>query len=188
MAQASTLHDAFLDELRDIYHAEKQITKALPKLVQAASDKSLAKAFADHLRETEGHVSRIEQTFDLLGESAQAKACEGMKGILDEGKSILQEDFDECARDATLIAAAQRVEHYEIAAYGALVAWARTMRHDAAADLLQKNLNEEKAADSRLSALAEGGINQSAAELAHPELSASVDDAPARNRKSTKST
>ena len=169
MAQASTLHDAFLDELRDIYHAEKQITKALPKLVQAASDKSLAKAFADHLRETEGHVARIEQTFDLLGESAQAKACEGMKGILDEGKSILQEDFDECTRDASLIAAAQRVEHYEMAAYGSLVAWARTMRHDEAADLLQKNLNEEKAADDRLSALAEGGINQSAAELAHPE-------------------
>ena len=115
MAQTSTLHDAFLDELRDIYHAEKQITRALPKMVHAASDKSLAKAFADHLRETEGHVARIEQTFDLLGELA-AKTCEGMKGILEEGRSILEEDFDEFTMDASLIAAAQRVEHYEIAA------------------------------------------------------------------------
>jgi ferritin-like metal-binding protein YciE len=180
MAQASTLHDAFLDELRDIYHAEKQITKALPKMVTAASDSSLAKAFSDHLRETEGHVSRIEQAFDLLGESVKAKPCEGMKGILEEGKSILAEDFDANAMDASLIAAAQRVEHYEMAAYGTLVAWARSMQHDDAADLLEQNLEEEKAADQKLTALAEGGINQSAAELAHPELEAEADDAPAR--------
>ena len=187
MAQASTLHDAFLDELRDIYHAEKQITKALPKMVQAASDKSLAKAFADHLRETEGQVTRIEQAFDLLGEPIKAKPCEGMKGILEEGRSILEEDFDECAMDASLIAAAQRVEHYEMAAYGSLVAWARTMRHDDAADLLQQNLDEEKAADEKLSALAEGGINQSAAELAHPEVEAEADDdAPKRGARTRK--
>jgi len=180
MAQASTLHDAFLDELRDIYHAEKQITKALPKMVQAASDKSLAKAFADHLRETEGQVARIEQTFELLGESARTKTCEGMKGILEEGKAILQEDFDDITMDASLIAAAQRVEHYEMATYGTLVAWARSMQHDDAADLLQQNLEEEKAADEKLSALAEGGINQSAAELAHPELAADADDVASR--------
>jgi ferritin-like metal-binding protein YciE len=177
MAQASTLHDAFLDELRDIYHAEKQITKALPKMVQAASDKSLAKAFADHLRETEGQVARIEQTFELLGESARTKTCEGMKGILEEGKAILQENFDEVTMDASLIAAAQRVEHYEMATYGTLVAWARSMQHDDAADLLQQNLEEEKAADEKLSALAEGGINQSAADLAHPEMAADAEDA-----------
>jgi len=176
MAQTSTLHDAFLDELRDIYHAEKQITKALPKMVQAASDKSLAKAFANHLRETEGQVARIEQTFDLLGETVRAKPCEGMKGILEEGKAVLDENFDECTMDASLIAAAQRVEHYEMAAYGSLVAWARSMQHDEAADLLQQNLDEEKAADETLSALAEGGINQSAAELAHPEMEAEADD------------
>ena len=186
MAQASTLHDAFLDELRDIYHAEKQITKALPKMVKAASDTSLAQAFADHLRETEGQVTRIEQTFDLLGEPIKAKPCEGMKGILEEGKSILEEDFDHHTMDASLIAAAQRVEHYEMAAYGSLIAWARSMQHDEAADLLQQNLEEEKAADEKLSALAEGGINQSAAELAHPEMQTEADDAPARQTRQRK--
>jgi ferritin-like metal-binding protein YciE len=169
MAQASTLHDAFLDELRDVYHAEKQITKALPKMVKAASNKSLAQAFADHLKETEGHVARIEEAFSTLGETVRAKPCEGMKGILEEGKSILAEDFDECTMDASLIAAAQRVEHYEMAAYGSLVAWARSMQHNEAADLLQQNLDEEKAADKKLSALAEGGINESAALTAHAE-------------------
>jgi ferritin-like metal-binding protein YciE len=184
MAQVSTLHDAFLDELRDIYHAEKQITKALPKLVRAASNKTLARTFADHLRETEGQVARIEQAFELLGESASAKPCEGMKGILGEGASILEENFDEPTMDASLIAAAQRVEHYEMAAYGSLVAWARSMQHDEAADLLQQNLEEEQAADEALSALAEGGINQSAAELAHPEMESEADDAAAtRTRK-----
>ena len=182
MAQASTLHDAFLDELRDIYHAEKQITRALPKMVKAASDATLAQAFADHLLETEGQLARIEQTFDVLGETVKAKTCEGMKGILEEGNAIIQEEFDECAMDASLIAAAQRVEHYEIAAYGSLVAWARSMKHDEAADLLQLNLDEEKAADEKLTALAEGGINQSAAEQAHGELALEADDAVARPR------
>ena len=177
MAQASTLHDAFLDELRDVYHAEKQITKALPKMVKAASNKSLAQAFADHLKETEGHVARIEEVFSSLGETVKAKPCEGMKGILEEGKSILAEDFDECTMDASLIAAAQRVEHYEMASYGSLVAWARSMQHNEAADLLQQNLDEEKAADKKLSALAEGGINESAALTAHPEP-ARVDEKP----------
>ncbi len=180
MAQASTLHDAFMDELRDIYHAEKQITKTLPKMVRAASSRSLAQAFADHLRETEGHVARIEQTFDLLGETVKARPCEGMKGILEEGDAILQEDFDECAKDASLIAAAQRVEHYEMAAYGTLVAWARSMQHDEAADLLQQNLEEEQAADEALSALAEGGINQAAAEQAHPEIASEANETSTR--------
>jgi len=182
MAQASTLHDAFLDELRDIYHAEKQITKALPKMVKAATDTTLAQAFADHLLETEGQLARIEQTFDVLGETVKAKTCEGMKGILEEGNAIIQEEFDECAMDASLIAAAQRVEHYEIAAYGSLVAWARSMKHDEAADLLQLNLDEEKAADEKLTALAEGGINQSAAEQAHGEPALEADDSAASSR------
>jgi ferritin-like metal-binding protein YciE len=184
MAQASTLHDAFLDELRDVYHAEKQITKALPKMVKAASNKSLAQAFADHLKETEGHVARIEEAFSTLGETVKAKPCEGMKGILEEGKSILAEDFDECTMDASLIAAAQRVEHYEMAAYGSLVAWARSMQHDEAADLLQQNLDEEKAADKKLSALAEGGINRSAAQTAHPDMGPARADSKAQPAKS----
>jgi ferritin-like metal-binding protein YciE len=180
MAQAATLHDAFLDELRDMYHAEKQLTKALPKLAKAASDRSLAKAFQDHLRETEQHVARVERAFNSLGESPKAKPCDGMKGIIEEGKSIMQEDFDGITMDAALIAAAQRAEHYEMAAYGTLVAWARTMQHEEAADLLQQNLDEEKAADEKLSALAEGGINRSAAELAHPEIESVADDKPQR--------
>jgi ferritin-like metal-binding protein YciE len=187
MAQASTLHVAFLDELRDVYHAEKQITKALPKMVKAASNKSLAQAFADHLKETEGHVARIEEAFSTLGESVKAKPCEGMKGILEEGKSILAEDFDECTMDASLIAAAQRVEHYEMAAYGSLVAWARSMQHNEAADLLQQNLDEEKAADKKLSALAEGGINRSAAQTAHPDMEPSRADQNARRAKGKRS-
>jgi ferritin-like metal-binding protein YciE len=187
MAQASTLHDAFLDELRDVYHAEKQITKALPKMVKAASNRSLAQAFADHLKETEGHVARIEEAFSTLGESVKAKPCEGMKGILEEGKSILAEDFDECTMDASLIAAAQRVEHYEMAAYGSLVAWARSMQHNEAADLLQQNLDEEKAADKKLSALAEGGINRSAAQTAHPDMEPSRADQKARRAKGKRS-
>jgi ferritin-like metal-binding protein YciE len=167
MATARTLHDAFLDELRDIYHAEKQITKALPKMVKTASDSALAKAFSDHLKETEEQIARIERAFESLGETPRTKVCDGMKGIIEEGKSILEEDFEEFTMDASLIAAAQRVEHYEMAAYGSLVAWARSMGHDEAADLLQQNLEEEQGADETLSSLAEKGINRAAAERAH---------------------
>jgi ferritin-like metal-binding protein YciE len=187
MAHAWTLHDAFLDELGDIYHAEKQLTKALPKMAKAASDKSLARAFQDHLRETEQHVARVERTFASLGESVKAKPCEGIRGIIAEGNSIMHEDFDDMTMDASLIAAAQRVEHYEMAAYGALIAWARTMQHEEAANLLQQNLDEEKAADEKLSALAEGGINQSAAQHAHSELTSTASDTSSGRRKRARS-
>ena len=164
MAEAGTLHDAFIDELRDTYDAERQLTKALPKLAKAASSAPLREAFQSHLAETQGQIERLEQVFQSLDEKVRGKHCDGIAGIIEEGKSIMEEDFDDDTMDACLIAAGQRAEHYEMAAYGTLVAWARAMGHSDAADLLQETLDEEKAADEKLSSLAEGGINQSAAE------------------------
>jgi ferritin-like metal-binding protein YciE len=169
MAEAQTLHDAFLDELRDLYDAEKQLTKALPQLAKAASDPKLRQAFETHLEETRGHVERLEQVFESLDEKASGKHCDGIAGIIEEGKSIMEEEFDDRTMDACLIAGGQRAEHYEMAAYGTMVAWAEAMGHTDAAQLLQQTLDEEKAADKKLSGLAEGGINQSAADMAHPD-------------------
>jgi ferritin-like metal-binding protein YciE len=167
MAAAITFHDAFIDELRDAYDAEKQLTKVLPKLAKAASSSELRSAFEKHLEETRGHVTRLEQVFESINERARPKHCEGIAGIVEEGKSIMEEAFERTTMDACLVAAGQRAEHYEMAAYGTLVSWARAMGHVEAADLLQQTLNEEKAADKRLTALAEDGINEDAAELAH---------------------
>jgi ferritin-like metal-binding protein YciE len=169
MANRGTLHEAFIDELRDTYDAERQVTKALTKLAKAATNPDLREAFQTHLEETQGQISRLEQVFEGLGERARGKHCDGMAGIIEEGKSIMEEDLDEDAMDACLIAAGQRAEHYEIAAYGTLVAWAQAMGHEDAVALLQENLDEEKAADVKLSELAEGGINESAAAMAHPD-------------------
>jgi ferritin-like metal-binding protein YciE len=169
MAEAGTLHDAFIDELRDTYDAERQLTKALPKLAKAATNPKLREAFESHLEETQGQIERLEQVFESLDEKVRGKHCEGIAGIIDEGKSIMEEDFDDTTMDACLIAAGQRAEHYEMAAYGTLVAWAQAMDHTEAAKLLQQTLEEEKAADKKLSGLAEGGINQSAADAAHDD-------------------
>ena len=169
MANAATLHEAFVEELRDTYDAEKQLTKALPKLAKAASSAGLKRAFETHLEETRGQIKRLEEVFAGLDEQVRGKHCDGIAGIIEEGKSIMEEGFADSTMDACLIAAGQRAEHYEMAAYGTLVAWARAMGHDEAADLLQENLDEEKAADEKLSSLAEGGINQEAADAAHPE-------------------
>ena len=180
MAAAGTMHDAFLDELRDTYDAEKQLIKALPKLAKTASSAELRSAFENHLEETRGHVERLEQVFASLEEKARGKHCEGIAGIIEEGKSIMEEEFDDAAMDACLIAAGQRAEHYEMAAYGTLVAWARAMGHTEAANLLQETLDEEKAADEKLTTIAEGGINQDAAERAHPEDEEEEEVQPAR--------
>jgi ferritin-like metal-binding protein YciE len=168
MADTGTLHDAFIAELRDVYDGERQLTKALPRLAKAATNPTLRDAFESHLEETNGHIERLEEVFANLDEKARGKHCEGIAGIIEEGKSIMEEEFDEATMDACLIAAGQRAEHYEMAAYGTLIAWARAMGHDQTADLLQETLDEEKAADEKLSQLAEAGINQSAAEAAHP--------------------
>ena len=169
MAEAATLHDAFIEELRDTYDAEKQLTKALTKLAKAASNPELQEAFETHLEETQGHISRLEQVFQSLDEKVRGKHCDGIAGIIEEGKAMMEEDFDDETMDACLIAAAQRAEHYEMAAYGTLVAWAQAMGHTEAAELLKETLDEEKATDQKLTSLAESGINESAAEAAHPE-------------------
>lgn len=167
MPKTKSLHDMFIDELRDAFDAEKQLIKALPKLARAAVSDELCAAFEEHLAETEGHVDRLEQVFATLDEKPRGKHCDGIAGIIEEGKSVLDEDIDEVAIDACLIAAGQRAEHYEMAAYGSLVAWAKAMGHEEAAELLEQTLEEEKAADDKLSSLAESGINQQAAKAAH---------------------
>jgi ferritin-like metal-binding protein YciE len=176
MAEPGTLHDAFIDELRDTYDAERQLLKALPKLAKASTSPKLRAAFEAHLEETRGQVERLEEVFASLDEKVRGKHCDGIAGIIEEGKSVMEEDFDEVTMDACLIASGQRAEHYEMAAYGTLVAWARAMGHDDAADLLQQTLDEEKAADQKLSTLAEGGINEKAASAAHPD--SEEEDAP----------
>ena len=169
MADAGTLRDAFIDELRDAYDAEKQLTKALPRMAKAASSPELRIAFEEHLEETRGQIERLEQVFGSLDEKVRGKHCDGIAGIIEEGKSVMEEDFDDATMDACLIAGGQRAEHYEMAAYGTLIAWAKAMGHMDAVDLLQQTLDEEKAADEKLSALAEGGINQNAADASDME-------------------
>jgi ferritin-like metal-binding protein YciE len=156
------LHDLFLDELADLLSAETQLTKALPKLAKAAKSEDLAEAFRSHLEETKNHVSRLQAVFSSLGEKAKSKTCKAMKGLVEEGSEILDEWSDTDAGDAGLIAAAQKVEHYEIASYGTVCAWAKQMGHNEALDLLQQTLAEEKSADEKLTEIAEDSANQSA--------------------------
>ena len=163
MANTKTLHDAFIDELKDAYDAEKQLTKALPKMAKAATSPQLRAAFEAHLKETQGQIQQLERVFASLDEKVKGKHCAGIAGIIEEGKSIMEEDFDDATMDACLIAGGQRAEHYEIAAYGTLIAWAKTLEYTEAAKLLQGILAQEEAADKKLSGLAEGGINQAAA-------------------------
>ena len=168
MPKSKTLHDAFIDELRDAYDAEKQLTKALPKMAKKAGSEKLKSAFESHLKETENHVARLEQVFASIGEKPSGKHCDGIAGIIEEGKNVMDEEFQEPAMDACLIAGGQRAEHYEMAAYGSLIAWAKAMGHEKAAGLLQQTLEEEKAADKKLTSIAESGINRRAAEIASP--------------------
>jgi len=177
MAEQGSLHDAFLDELRDAYDAEKQLLKALPKLAKTATAEDLRDAFESHLEETKGHVAKLEQVFASLDEKVRGKHCDGIAGIIEEGKSVMEEDFDDQTMDACLIAAGQRAEHYEMAAYGTLIAWAKAMGHDDATGLLEEILEEEKAADEKLTQLAEGGINQSAATSGESEDSSKTEAA-----------
>jgi ferritin-like metal-binding protein YciE len=163
MAGMKTLRDLFEDELRDVYDAEKQIVKALPKMIKASSNEELESALEAHLEETRGHVERLERVFESIDMRPRGKHCEGMAGILEEGKNLMEEDGDEAVLDAGFIAAAQRVEHYEITAYGTLMAWAKVLGLKDALSLLKANEQEEKAADEKLSALAESGLNQAAA-------------------------
>lgn len=180
MPSQGTLHDAFIEELRDTYDAEKHLIKAMPRIAKAASSPDLRAAFEQHLAETRAQVERLTRVFESIGEKPRGKHCDGMAGILEEAKSALEEDADDATMDALLIASAQRAEHYEMAAYGTLVSWAQAMGHTDAAQLLQETLDEEKATDEKLTTLAEGGINQQAADAAHPDMDEEDDeDAPA---------
>lgn len=154
-----TLQDVFFHELADILHAEKQLVKTLPKMAKAATSDKLRTAFEDHLEETKTHVDRIEQVFELFDKSPRAKKCKAMEGLVTEGEELIKEEDENIARDAGLIASAQKVEHYEIATYGTLCAWAAELANPSALQLLKQNMEEEKAADAKLSKLAEGVIN-----------------------------
>lgn len=154
------LKELFIDELRDIYWAEKHLTKALPKMQKAATSEELASAFEEHLTVTEGQIERIEKVFELLEMTARAKKCEAMSGLVEEAQNLMEElPKGTAVRDAGLIIAGQKVEHYEIAAYGSLVQLAKTMGENEIASLLQQTLDEEKEADQLLTELAESGIN-----------------------------
>lgn len=153
------LHELFLAELADLLSAEKQLTKALPKLAKAACSDELREAFESHLEETEEHVSRLEQVFQSVDAPVKSKTCKAMKGLIEEGEEIMREQKNSSALDAALIAAAQKVEHYEIASYGTVRAWAEKMNHSEAVDLLEQTLDEEKAADEKLTSIGESSAN-----------------------------
>ena len=158
-----SLQDLFLEELKDVYHAEKQLVAALPRLAKAATSPELEKAFTSHLAETKGHVDRLEQIFKELGVPARGKRCKGMEGLVEEGKEVLEEEGEPAVIDAALIAAAQRVEHYEIAAYGCLRTYAQLLGQENALRLLSATLSEEEAADEKLTAIGESQVNADAA-------------------------
>ncbi|HEV7783528.1 MAG TPA: ferritin-like domain-containing protein [Chitinophagaceae bacterium] len=161
----SALDKFFHDQLKDIYWAEKHLTKALPKMRKAATSEELQQAIEDHLAQTEEHVSRLEQVFELIGKKPQAKKCDGMEGLVKEGESVIEETEDGSAtRDAGIITAAQKVEHYEISAYGTMVQLAKTLGNEKAAKILQTTLDEEKETDENLTQLAESSINWESSE------------------------
>lgn len=155
-----SLEDLFIHELKDLYSAEKQLIRALPKMAKAASSEKLRDGFEEHLAQTEEHVARLEQIFEkLLGKTPRAPKCAAMEGLIEEGKKMIEEDAEASVKDAGLIACAQRVEHYEIAGYGVSRTFANLLGHEDAAELLQSTLDEEKETDARLTELAESEIN-----------------------------
>jgi ferritin-like metal-binding protein YciE len=162
--EMNTLQDLYIDELRDLLSCESQIIKALPKMAKAASSPQLQQAFQRHLEESQQHLERLNQIFETMGEKARAKKCKGVEGIIEEGKEMMEETETEEARDAALIAAAQKVEHYEIASYGTVRTYAKLLGDDNAARLLQQTLDEEGNTDKKLTQLAQSGINVEARE------------------------
>ena len=152
-----SLDALFEDTLRDMYYAEKKLTRILPKMAKKATTEELAEAFTSHARETEGHVQRLEKVFEMLDKTARGKKCEALEGLSAEGDHVMEEAEDDSVLDAGLIASAQAVEHYEIARYGTLIAWAKQLDMRDAAGLLAETLEEEKAADEKLNGIAESG-------------------------------
>ncbi|MBC7841608.1 MAG: ferritin-like domain-containing protein [Gemmatimonadaceae bacterium] len=161
----NTLHDLMIAELKDLYSAEKQLVSALPKMAKAAGNENLKQAITLHLEQTKGQVARLEEIFGMLDTSPRGKKCKAMEGLCEEGAEMLEEEGEDQVRDAGIIAAAQRVEHYEIAAYGSTIAFARQMGHDEIVTLLEQSLEEEKATDVLLSELAVNEVNVAANEL-----------------------
>jgi ferritin-like metal-binding protein YciE len=166
MANVESLEELLQEEIKDIYDAEKQLTKALPKLAKKASTPELKQAFEEHLRQTEQHMDRLEQVFEQMEMPARGKKCEGMQHLISEGEDMMSEAEDDATRDALMIAAAQKVEHYEIAAYGTMRTWATLLGRNEIAAILEETLEEEKEADQKLTRIAEGFVN---AEAAHGE-------------------
>ena len=169
-----TLKTLYSNELRDLYNAENQLVKALPKMAKAASSEELQDAFEKHLEQTKTHVERLEEVFGELGEKPKSKICKAMKGLIEEGSEILHEDGDESVIDAGIIVAAQKVEHYEIAAYGSVRTFAQLLGKDRSADLLQTTLDEESEANELLNKLAEDIVNPEA--LMEPEMAGASSD------------
>jgi ferritin-like metal-binding protein YciE len=163
METIDSLESLLLHEIKDLYYAEKQIVKALPKVIKKASSPTLKNALEDHLAQTEGHVARLEQVFEILGQSPKAVKCEGMEGILDEAETMMKQDDSPDTLDAAIIASAQKVEHYEIASYGSVVEWASILGRQDIKTLLSQTLQDEKKADQKLTQLAASGINQQSA-------------------------
>jgi ferritin-like metal-binding protein YciE len=162
MAKLSSLDDLLVHELQDIYHAEGQILKALPKMVKAATSEDLKQAFEEHRLQTEGQLRRLERVFELLGLPVKGRKCDGMAGLIEEGKKVMAQNAEPAVLDAALIAAAQKIEHYEIAAYGCVCTYAEMLGYDQVHELLGQNLDEEETTDQRLSSLAESVINPEA--------------------------
>jgi ferritin-like metal-binding protein YciE len=163
-----TLKELYVNELRDLYNAENQLLKALPKMAKGASSAELKEAFEKHLEQTNGHVQRLEQVFEELGEKPKGKTCQAMKGLIEEGSEVMKEDGEDSVIDAAIIVAAQKVEHYEIASYGSVRTFAQLLGQDKSADLLQQTLDEESEANELLNKLAEDIVNPEA--LMEPEL------------------
>lgn len=160
----NSLDDLLIHELQDIYHAEEQIVKALPKMIKAAVHPELQAAFEEHLDQTEGQIERLDQAFKLLGVPAQGTKCEGMAGLIEEGRKMMEADATPAVLDAALIAAAQKIEHYEIASYGCVCTYSEMLGYEQVHDLLGQNLEEEETTDERLTVLAESVINVEAEE------------------------
>jgi len=180
MAKGS-LQELYINELRDLYNAETQLTKALPKMAKNASNAELRQAFEEHLRQTSEHVSRLEQIFDMLEEKATGKKCLGMEGLVKEGAETIQEDYEDTVMDAAIIGAAQRVEHYEIAGYGTAKEFAQLLGEDEHVSLLEQTLDEEKQTDVRLTQLAEE-INRQAREAGEGREGQQAEDGEGKRR------
>lgn len=178
-----SVRELLIEQMRDLYDAEKQLVKALPKLAKTASNEQLKEAFESHLEQTRGHVQRLERAFEILDQKARSKPCQAMKGLIEEGKETMGEDLEEALMDSAIIGAAQKVEHYEIAGYGTLKTWARSLGLDEVAELLEATLEEEKEADQKLTEVADGILMEAeAADQSEEEAEEEVASSPRKRQ------